>query len=803
MRRSSPRAVTLAVAATLLVGAGAGAQEAAVRPTLMTEPWKAAWIAHPDAPGDEFGVFHFRRTLDLERRPERFLVHVSADNRYRLFVNGVSVSAGPARGDLMHWRFETVDLAPLLRPGRNVVAALVWNWGPRRPVAQISARTAFLLEGDGPAEAAVGSGPEWRVFHDRAYAPIEVRGADVDGYYAAPPGEAMDGRLYPWGWEQPAFDDSAWPQARIVSYRPETTTQALPSGSHPYGEAGGWVLVPRNIPQLEETPQRIPSVARAEGAAGGDAFLRGEGDLRVPANSRAVVLLDAVNLTNAYPVLVASGGSGARIRLTYAEAMRDAEGRKGNRNEIAGKTIKGFHDVLTLDGGARRRFQPLWFRTFRFLQLDIETAGEPLAIHDLHAIFTAYPFEERGEFRSPVGWLDDMWEINWRVARLCALDTYVDTPYYEQLQYVGDTRIQSLISLYVSGDDRLMRNAIEQFDDSRIPEGITASRYPSNITQLIPPFSLYWVAMVHDYWMHRDDPAFVRRFIPGMRGVIAWFERHIDETGMLGPMPWWNYSDWSPHYPRGVPPGADDGNSTLITLQLAYTLHRAAELEDRFGQPAEGARYRALAASLSEAARRTSWDARRGLMADSPEKEVFGQQTNSMAILAGAVPEGERRALMERVLADTSLVQASYYYRFYVDEALRTAGLAERYLQRLQPWREMLALGLTTTPETPEPSRSDSHAWSAHPNYGLLATVLGIRPAEAGFRSVLIAPELGELPWAGGRVPHPAGDIEVRLERRGGAGLRAEVVLPPGVPGWLEWNGRRVPLRPGSQTVEF
>jgi alpha-L-rhamnosidase len=155
------------------------------------------------------------------------------------------------------------------------------------------------------------------------------------------------------------------------------------------------------------------------------------------------------------------------------------------------------------------------------------------------------------------------------------------------------------------------------------------------------------------------------------------------------------------------------------------------------------------------------------------------------------------------VLADTSLVQASYYYRFYVDEALRTAGLAERYLQRLQPWREMLALGLTTTPETPEPSRSDSHAWSAHPNYGLLATVLGIRPAEAGFRSVLIAPELGELPWAGGRVPHPAGDIEVRLERRGGAGLRAEVVLPPGVRGWLEWDGRRVPLRPGSQTVEL
>src|SRR5690606_36146495 len=103
-----------------------------------------------------------------------------------------------------------------------------------------------------------------------------------------------------------------------------------------------------------------------------------------------------------------------------------------------------------------------------------------------------------------------IWEVGWRTARLCAQETYVDCPYYEQLQYVGDTRIQALISLYVSGDDRLMRKAIRLFNWSSNYEGITASRYPTRINQYIPPFSLYWINMVHDYWMHRPDSVFVK-----------------------------------------------------------------------------------------------------------------------------------------------------------------------------------------------------------------------------------------------------------------------------------------------------
>jgi hypothetical protein len=794
-----PERLTLA-ALTLAFLAGAAERSTAQTetPTVFHGAPAAFWIVPPGVPGDAFGVFHFRRTIDLTTRPDRFLVHVSADNRYRLFVNGQQVSSGPQRSDLMHWRFETLDLAPHLQAGRNVLAALVWNWGEERPVAQFSRRTAFLLQGDSERETVANTGPEWKVLHDAAYEPVPVR---LDAYYAAPPGEAVDGSRYPWGWETVGCADEGWVAA--ATGQGAGAERIQPRGTDLTGQAGGWQLVPRTIPPMEEKEVRFARVRRAEGVAASEAFLSGQGDLVVPPRTRAVLLLDQSHLTNAYTVLETSGGSGSTVKLTYAEALVDAAGRKGNRNEVDGKTIVGIQDVFRSDGGEHRRFQTLWFRTYRYVQAEIQTADQPLRVHDLHGIFTAYPFELRARFASDLPWLADLWEVDWRGARLCAFETYFDTPYYEQLQYVGDTRIQALISLYMTGDDRLVRQAITHFELSRIPDGITASRYPSSLGQYIPTFSLLWIAMVHDYWMHRDDPGFVRGFLPGVRGVVGWFERLVDDSGLVGPVPWWPYVDWVPEWSEGDPPQAKDGHSTVISLQYTYALERAAELEGALGLPVEAERDRRLAESLRAAARARAWDPARGLFRDAPDTALYSQQTNIMAVLADAVPPAEQRGVMERVLADVTLTQATYYFSFYLFEALRKAGLADRYVERLEPWRGMLAMGLTTVPETPEPTRSDSHAWSAHPNYGLLATVLGVRPAKPGFRSVRVAPHLGPLQRAEGRVPHPLGDIEVGLVRAGERGVRAAVTLPAGLTGVLEWGERQVPLRAGRQEIEL
>ncbi len=792
--------ITVNAAKTLVIAliwatSAVGAQE-----LVFNGATTASWIAPRKIAGDSFTVFHARRSFILERAPARFIVHVSADNRYRLYVNGVEVSSGPQRSDVTHWRYETVDLAPHLNAGVNVIAAIVWNWGASRPVAQHSHRTGFLMQGDSSVEAAlVNTGSSWKVLVDSAYAPIRTTSAEMHNYYAAVPGDSINAARYPWGWETASYDDTRWLAPEIVG------DEKLPGVSPgAYGEVSGWQLEPRSIPAMEERQQRLANVRRANGVQPDGAFLRGSADLTVPARTTASILIDQAHTTDAYPVLETSGGAGTVVRVTYAEALVDAKGQKGNRNDVEGRTIHGVHDVFLLDGGSHRRFTTLYWRSFRYIQLDITTRDEPLRINDFYGVFTAYPFVERGRFASDLEWLAEMWRVNWNGARIGAFETYMDTPYWEQLQYVGDTRIQSLISLYVAGDDRLMRQAIDHFDLSRIPEGLTTSRYPSSLTQIIPPFSLIYVAMVHDFFMHRNDPTFIRARLPGIRGVLDWYARHVDSTGMLGAMPYWNYIDWTPRWDRGVPPRADVGHSTTISLLYMYALGRAAELEEALGSRGAAVDYRARAQAVRSAVSSRAWDAKRGLFRDSPDTSAtYSQQTNVLAILTDAVPGGAQRAVMERVLADTTLTPASYYFSFYVLEALRKAGLADRYIEQLAPWQSMLKLGLTSAPENPEPTRSDTHAWAAHPNYGLLATVLGVRPASPGFRTVIIAPALGPLRRAEGRVPHPLGDIDVSLVRDGERGLRAEISLPPGLTGELVWRGQRRALHSGPQTIRI
>jgi hypothetical protein len=769
--------------------------------TLFEEAPVAHWLFPPDGSGQEYGVFHFRKTFNLEELPDEFIIHVSADNRYRLFINGESVSTGPQRSDLMHWRYETIDLAPYLKQ-ENVLAAVVWNWGDHKPAAQFSHRTAFLVQGNSPFEAdLVNSDRSWRVIENKAYAPDPVEWGQVDGYFVSPPGERVDGSLYPWGWRLADHPDDEWQTpdmnegwgADIFGLR----------GNRPTGEGNKWQLVPRTIPQMEESKVRFFTVRRASGIEASSDFLLGTGDLVVPPNTTASVLIDQAHLTNAYPVMEVSKGSESSITLTYAESLKDSNGYKGNRDGIENKTIKGLQDVILPGGGSNRIYQTLWFRTYRYVQLDIETGNEELTIHDFHGIFTGYPFELKASFDSNMDWLENMWEMNWRGARVCAWETYFDTPYYEQLQYIGDTRIQALITLYMSDDDRLVRQAISHFNASRIPEGITASRYPSDLPQYIPTFSLIWTAMVHDYWMHRDDEEFVASFLPGIRSVLGWFEDQIDETGLTGPIDWWPYIDWAQGWELGRPPGAKDGHSMMISLQYAYALQSAAELESALGSQENADRYKKQADTIITTVKESAWDPQKGLFRDALEMDEYSQQTNTMALLVGAVDDKDQAEFMQRVLSDTSITQATYYYGFYVFEALNQSGLADQYIDHLVPWQKMLAMGLTTTPEEPEPTRSDSHAWSAHPNYGLLATVLGIRPAEPGFRSVIIKPQLGELEFATGTIPHEKGLIEVSIKRTGDQGIEAEITLPEGLSGVFEWEGEEVLLNPGVTKISL
>src|ERR1044072_2236000 len=120
------------------------AQDLPVNPQLLKGSWRSSsWISAPGIAQRDYGVYHFRKTLNLSAKPSRYIIHISADNRYRLWVNGQPICSGPARGVLYNCNFETEDIPPSPQPGSNVLPALVWNMGVYAPVAQVSNQTGL------------------------------------------------------------------------------------------------------------------------------------------------------------------------------------------------------------------------------------------------------------------------------------------------------------------------------------------------------------------------------------------------------------------------------------------------------------------------------------------------------------------------------------------------------------------------------------------------------------------------------------------------------------------------------------
>ena len=323
--------------------------------------WSASWITSPDADA-EYGVYFFRKTLSLSAKPAQFIINVSADNRYKLYVNGVQVAHGPAKGDVRNWNFDTVDIAPWLDKGDNVVAAVVWNFASQRPVALMSrGQMGFLVQGNSEAERALDTGRSWKVIRSDAYSPGAV---SVRGYYAAGATDRVDGSRYPWGWQLEGFDDSGWPAAR-------TLTRAALKGA---GDYSAWYLVPRPIPPMEIKPVEMARDL--------------DGNI-IPAGKTVEFLIDNTELTTGYPRLYFSGGEGAEITLSYAEALYEPDGpqnAKGDRNATDGKVFVGYNDVITTDGGSGRCFEPLWWRTWRYLKLTVRGGSKTLRIDSLRAV---------------------------------------------------------------------------------------------------------------------------------------------------------------------------------------------------------------------------------------------------------------------------------------------------------------------------------------------------------------------------------------------------------------------------------
>lgn len=772
------------------------------------DTWTARWIWHQALPqASELArtaICYFRRSFDLSRKDCSLKVRVSAENRYRLYVNGKTVNSGPCRtGSIYERYYDELDLSPFLLKGKNVISAVVVHYPDLEPIGYFGApvgilrspTAAFLLQGtvkNGTRTLeTLDSDPVWRCRPDDATTLVHPN-------YVLCVGENEDvaGSKVPHGWTLPGFDDSSWSPA-VAIWRAGNVEEQMMYDFDPFTH-----LKPRPIPLLFETPRKFLRIMRTNllNPALNRVLTGYDGKAILQPGARVSIELDAGELTTAYVEFGVSGGRNAVIRITYAEcylksdSSRDKTGRaprlfKEKRDDPKDAVIMGESDVYR-PGGADESYEPFLWRTFRFVKLDIQVDSEPLTVTHFRYRETGYPLAGPGKFRCSDKTFNKMWDVSRRTLQRCMHETHEDCPYYEQLSYGMDSRLQMLYSYQLFADDRMARRTIADLDATRLPCGLTMSRAPTSAYQVIPGFSLHWILMIADHYRYFGDIALVRQYRPTMDSVLGWFDRQVDEHGLIGKHYFWPFFDWVSEWvhkdnkPGGVPPAAAKGPATVYSLFYAYVLKQAAVLMDASGREALGEEYRQRSAALLSAVQKYCFDSATGYYKDGPAVRTFSQHVQVWAVLSGLVTGARAIPLLKKALADKKIAKMAWASAHFFFRAFRVAGDYGAAWNLWELWKKLLDMNVTTWPEDPVNLRSECHAWGSNPLFEAAAEILGVQPELPGYGKARIVPQVSRINSAEGVVATCRGPIKVNWTKRG-RDFRLTVSLPRGVPASL------------------
>ncbi|KAJ4197146.1 hypothetical protein NW767_009038 [Fusarium falciforme] len=769
----------------------------------------STWIWHPDWVEDPTsssagGFVNFRREFVLDHIPQNPVrVQISADTRYKLYINSRFIHAGPVKGDQQAWFFDELDIQPHLQPGTNHVAIRVLRFYYASRFASSFPRTPFpgLLIRQVPRDD------------------VDVRNIDIHtneswettiDVSARLPNDMKDDDFLH------VFEDIDSRRRQYPIWVPATIQKFLTS----FGLATPWRLSPRLIPypQLEPTAfKAVHNIRSSETRSSWESMLLqpegGKPDMSVllPAGTVHHVELEVEHHMTAYIAFrflrpVAGGSS---LVVTYSECYEDEPVQlpyvrvKGDRRDTSMRLF-GPRDRYVFAGplepGAATQhyeaeeneeyFAPFHFRTFRFMALDIQVAsGADLVLQRIDITKTNYPLQVVADVNPPpdAQWARDLWTVSLRTLINCMHDCYEDCPFYEQLQYAMDTRSSALFTYCISGDDRLARQAIMQLHNSFQPAiGLTASRAPAHHLQIIPHFSLFWVCMVVDHYDYFGDAKFVNKFLSMSYAVLETFNSRIDaKLGLVRSveaLDQWDFVDWVDAWkPFGIPPAARRTSFQTFTNSLyAYTLKRLAAMLSDMGRENLAGAYNAQADIIVRAIQDHCFDGHYFTdgLARQAESTDYSQHNQVWAVLCGAVsdergaslltrslatadtqtnlrsdsdPPGTQLSLRNRILTPTSTAMSFYTFRALSQVG---RGVYEAHFSRLwDPWRAQLAQNVTTWVEDNVSQRSDCHAWGSLPLYEFIAEVAGVKPTAPGWAAISFKPRLNLFRTLDVKVP--------------------------------------------------
>ena len=778
----------------------------------------AKWIWHPGddrmADGAAISkVMVFEKSFTADGKEREFEIDVSADERFYLTLDGEFIARGPNRGSVENWQYGSYRIK--VEPGEHVMRAVVTRLGANAPLAQLSWRGGFILKASGAYDSKLTTGrAAWQVGELKAMRAI---GTD-NGVWGT-------GAQFEIAGSGP-FAAKCGAMVKAKTVRGEVRAK----GHKFYGlREKGWMLFPSQLPDQTEravAPGEFKALThdapwRGKHIYDGDDFAalelpglnalltRGEKFI-VPAHSKFQAAWDLGDYYTAYPVLKTARGKGARISWCWTEAtLADKDQRKHNRGELKGKFLEGYGDVFLPDGG-EGEFSAPWFRSGRWCRIDVETADEPLELTELKLIESRYPLEMESAFASPdIADLADIRRISTRAQQMCSHEMLFDCPYYEQQMYPGDTRVQLLTIGALTGDDRLVKRAIEMYDLATRDDGMCPFNWPTRGTQEGFTYTLAYLAMFGDYAMNHSDREWLKARMPGMRQSMAGCELYENDEGLIEHTPGWNFMDWTVAWNDSAVPGSDHGfeMNSFANLFWLLDVESAAKAERALGNVHLAEHWEAKAEKLKAKIIGKFWSEERGLIADTPAKKTFSEHSQALAIITDCLPDDKRGVCFEHLVADADLARTTVYFDFYLFEAYFRMGRADLFLKRLDLWREYLALDVKALLEAPDDagkngqieSRSDCHAWGSHPIYFMQSGLAGIRSDAPFFEKVLVAPQPGALKSLKCRHPHPQGWIEVELEFTA-AGARGTVATP--VPGTFAFGGTTRELHRGVNRID-
>ncbi len=660
-------------------------------------------------------------------------IRISANSRYKLYINGNFICEGPQKGTVEEAFVDTVDISGQLTGDTNEILVKVLYYpedsAKRNDSLYYSPFPTLFIKEVADQGELNGESEGWQA---RLASEIRIVG---ESYFPAPihESEIVDAGKCADDWE-PAVCYNFFDSKKAVA---------------PFNHAE------RTIPLMAHEQMKFKGVVCVREGQDTDSIradwnevLKGKGSVTIPANSTVNLEIDAGELACGYPSLRMVGGTGSQVEITYSESygvpqpkrmtpmgLQEQAPIKGDRTDYINGVLTGSSDSYIVGGFGSEKspeeYVPYLYRTFRYVGIRIETKDKPLTIAGYDYLATGYPLEVKNHPVSTNEEYNRIWDMSLRTLKRCMHETYIDCPFYERLQYMMDTRAEILFTYEVSGDDRLARQAMESFARTARFDGMLQASAPATGVNVIPGFNLFFILMIHDHMRYFKDKELVRKYVKTIDGILGYFNEHLTDRGLVGHVGgklfehrYWSFIDWCPEWDESIGTVPAEGNPcsdesvTIESLYFLYGLKKAAELAEFVGLDSLAEEYLAKVPAL-EASILSNCINEAGLFTDRPGGKNISTHCQVWAVLNNLVDLVKGREIIEATFGKDGIPQCSVSMSFYLMEAMDKLGILKEHDDVWNPWRTMLANNMTTCVENFTDQRSDCHAWGSIMLYAL------------------------------------------------------------------------------------